>query len=83
MKVVIVGGVACGAKTAARLARICPEAEITMLERGQDLSYSNCGFPFYIGGEVANASALTHMGFGAARDADYFEKYSFTHALTR
>jgi Uncharacterized NAD(FAD)-dependent dehydrogenases len=46
MKVVIVGGVACGAKTAARLARICPEAEITMLERGQDLSYSNCGFPF-------------------------------------
>ena len=82
MKVVIVGGVACGAKTAARLARICPEAEITMLERGQDLSYSNCGFPFYIGGEVANASALTHMGFGAARDADYFEKYSFTHALT-
>ena len=82
MRVVIVGGVACGAKTAARLARVCPNAEITMLERGPDLSYANCGFPFYVGGEVANSTGLTHMGFGAARDADYFKEYASTRALT-
>jgi NADPH-dependent 2,4-dienoyl-CoA reductase/sulfur reductase-like enzyme/rhodanese-related sulfurtransferase len=82
MKVVIVGGVACGAKTAARLARICPDAEITILERGNDLSYANCGFPFYLGGEVKDRTGLTHMGFGPARDAAYFEHYAFTKALT-
>jgi NADPH-dependent 2,4-dienoyl-CoA reductase/sulfur reductase-like enzyme/rhodanese-related sulfurtransferase len=82
MKVVIVGGVACGAKTAARLSRICPDAEITLLERGEDLSYANCGFPFYLGGEVKNSSELTHMGFGPERNAAYFENYTFTRALT-
>lgn len=82
MKVLIIGGVACGAKTAARLARVCPEAEITLLERGQDLSYANCGFPFYIGGEAPKLTGLTHMGFGAPRDAAYFDHYAFTQALT-
>ena len=82
MKIVIVGGVACGAKTAARLARVCPEAEITLLERGNDLSYANCGFPFYLGGEIKSRNGLTHMGFGPARDAAYFEDYAFTGALT-
>jgi NADPH-dependent 2,4-dienoyl-CoA reductase/sulfur reductase-like enzyme/rhodanese-related sulfurtransferase len=82
MKVVIIGGVACGAKTAARLSRICPDAEITILERGNDLSYANCGFPFYLGGEVKDKSGLTHMGFGPARDSEYFERYAFTKALT-
>jgi NADPH-dependent 2,4-dienoyl-CoA reductase/sulfur reductase-like enzyme/rhodanese-related sulfurtransferase len=82
MKIVIVGGVACGAKTAARLSRICPDAEITILERGPDLSYANCGFPFFLGGEVKDRTGLTHMGFGPARDAAYFEDYAFTKALT-
>jgi NADPH-dependent 2,4-dienoyl-CoA reductase/sulfur reductase-like enzyme/rhodanese-related sulfurtransferase len=82
VKVVIVGGVACGAKTAARLSRICRDAEITILERGTDLSYANCGFPFFLGGEVKDKTGLTHMGFGPARDAGYFERYAFTKALT-
>jgi NADPH-dependent 2,4-dienoyl-CoA reductase/sulfur reductase-like enzyme/rhodanese-related sulfurtransferase len=82
MKVVIIGGVACGAKTAARLSRICPEADITLLERGNDLSYANCGFPFYLGGEVESQDELTHMGFGPKRDTFYFENYAFTNALT-
>ena len=82
IRVVIIGGVACGAKTAARLARICPNAEITILERGDDLSYANCGFPFLIGGEINNCNLLTHTGFGVARDNDYFDKYALTNALT-
>ena len=82
IRIVIIGGVACGAKTAARLARICPNAEITMLERGEDLSYANCGFPFYLGGEVRTRESLTHTGFGVKRDYDYFNEYAFTKALT-
>ena len=82
IRVVIIGGVACGAKTAARLARICPNADITMLERGEDLSYANCGFPFYLSGEVKKRESLTHTGFGVKRDAEYFNGYAFTKALT-
>lgn len=82
IKVVIIGGVACGAKTAARLARICPQADITILERGEDLSYANCGFPFLLGGEVKSQDSLTHTGFGVERNSDYFESYALTKALT-
>ncbi|MCL2147162.1 MAG: FAD-dependent oxidoreductase [Synergistaceae bacterium] len=82
IRVVIIGGVACGAKTAARLARICPNADITMLERGENLSYANCGFPFYLGGEVKTRESLTHTGFGVKRDSGYFGGYAFTKALT-
>ena len=43
-KVLIIGGVACGAKAAARLARLAPEFDITVLERGEHLSVAGCGF---------------------------------------
>lgn len=58
MKVVIVGGVAAGASAAARLRRLDETAEIVMLERGGEVSYSNCGLPYYIGGVVPNADEL-------------------------
>jgi NADPH-dependent 2,4-dienoyl-CoA reductase/sulfur reductase-like enzyme len=48
-KVVIVGGVAGGATTAARLRRLNEEMEIVLLERGEHVSYANCGLPYYIG----------------------------------
>ncbi len=52
LKVVIVGGVAGGASTAARLRRMSEEAEIILLERGEYVSYANCGLPYYIGGTI-------------------------------
>ena len=52
MKVIIVGGVAGGAGTAARLRRLDENAEIIMLERGDYISYANCGLPYYIGGVI-------------------------------
>ena len=51
-KVVIIGGVAAGMKTASRLRRRDKDAEITVVERGQQVSYGACGFPYYIGGDV-------------------------------
>lgn len=59
MKVLIIGGVAGGASAAARLRRLDENAEIILLERGEYVSYANCGLPYYIGGEITQKSALT------------------------
>ena len=57
-KIVIVGGVAGGATTAARLRRLDEQAEIIMFERGEYISFANCGLPYYIGGTIAERDAL-------------------------
>ncbi len=59
MKIVIIGGVAGGASAAARLRRLDENAEIIILERGEYISYANCGLPYYIGGEITEKTALT------------------------
>ena len=58
MKVIIVGGVAGGAGTAARLRRNDESAEIIIMERGQYISYANCGLPYYVGGVITDKGAL-------------------------
>ena len=58
MKVVIVGGVAGGASAAARARRLSEEAEILVFERGPDVSFANCGLPYYVGGEIADRKNL-------------------------
>ena len=55
---VIVGGVAGGAGTAARLRRLDEEARIIMFERGDYISYANCGLPYYAGGIITERSRL-------------------------
>ena len=59
MKVVIIGGVAGGATAAARLRRLNEQAKIVLFERGDYISYANCGLPYYIGGEITEKKALT------------------------
>ncbi len=54
----IIGGVAGGASVAARLRRLDEKAEITMLERGRDVSFSNCALPYFIGGDIASSEDL-------------------------
>lgn len=58
MKLLIVGGVAGGASAAARSRRLSEEAEIVVFERGPDVSFANCGLPYYIGGEIAERKKL-------------------------
>jgi NADPH-dependent 2,4-dienoyl-CoA reductase/sulfur reductase-like enzyme/peroxiredoxin family protein/rhodanese-related sulfurtransferase/TusA-related sulfurtransferase len=57
-KVVIVGGVAGGASTAARLRRLDETVEIVILEKGEAISYANCGLPYYIGGVIEDRDNL-------------------------
>ena len=59
MKTVIIGGVAGGASAAARLRRLDEKAEIVILERGEYVSFANCGLPYYIGGAITNRDHLT------------------------
>ncbi len=58
-KVLIVGGVAGGASAAARLRRLSEQAEIILFERGEFISFANCGLPYYIGGEITDKEELT------------------------
>ncbi|QUN05378.1 FAD-dependent oxidoreductase [Shewanella yunxiaonensis] len=57
-KIVIVGGVAGGASAAARARRMSETAQIIMLERGEFVSFANCGLPYHIGGDIASRDAL-------------------------
>lgn len=57
-KTVIIGGVAGGATTAARLRRRDEERQIILLERGEYISYANCGLPYYIGDVIKNRDSL-------------------------
>jgi len=57
-KIVIIGGVAAGATAAAKVRRISPDAEITMIESGPDISFANCGLPYFIGGDITSRSKL-------------------------
>ena len=54
MRYVIVGGVAGGRGAAARLRRLDEEAEIIMLEKGEFISFANCGLPYYLSGVIAD-----------------------------
>jgi len=60
-KYLVVGGVAGGASTAARLRRLSEEDEIIMFERGPHVSFSNCCLPYYLGGTVKKAEDLLLM----------------------
>ena len=57
-KVLIVGGVAGGASAAARLRRLDEHAEIILFERGEHISFANCGLPYYIGDKIRNRNRL-------------------------
>jgi len=59
MKTIIIGGVAGGATAAARLRRLDEKAEIIILERGEYVSFANCGLPYYIGGVITDREDLT------------------------
>lgn len=58
-RIVIVGGVAGGASAAARLRRLDEHASITLIERGADVSFANCGLPYHIGGEIEDRGKLS------------------------
>ena len=72
-RVLVVGGVAGGASAAARVRRLDAEASITVFERGEHVSFSNCSLPYFLSRTVGDAESLVLMtpeGFKASYDID-------------
>lgn len=71
-KVVVIGGVAAGPKTACHLKRLNPDADITIVDQDSLISYGGCGIPYFISGDVADADALRSTSFDVVRDENFF-----------
>ena len=81
MKVVVIGGVAAGPKTASRIRRLCDDAEVTIVEKGEFLSYAGCGLPYYISGMVKEQKELMATPVGTVRDSVFFRHVKDVHVM--
>jgi NADPH-dependent 2,4-dienoyl-CoA reductase/sulfur reductase-like enzyme/rhodanese-related sulfurtransferase len=79
--VVVIGGVACGCKAAATLARRKPELKITLFQKEKDLSYAACGMPFFASGDIESFRALTETSYNIVRDTEFFRKCKNFNAI--
>ncbi|WP_250448280.1 FAD/NAD(P)-binding oxidoreductase, partial [Actinotalea sp. C106] len=73
MKIVVIGGVAGGMSAAARARRLAEDAEIVVLERGEYVSFANCGLPYHVGDEIPDRASLllqTPESLGASLGLD-------------
>jgi NADPH-dependent 2,4-dienoyl-CoA reductase/sulfur reductase-like enzyme/rhodanese-related sulfurtransferase len=83
MRVIIIGGVAAGPKVGAKINRICPDADITLVEKGEFLSYAGCGLPYYIAGEVKEQKELMCTAVGVVRDPVFFQDVKNLRVLNK
>ncbi len=72
-KILVIGGVACGPKAACRVKRLDPSVEVTIVEKGEEISYGACGLPFYLEGQVEDLTELTTTPVGVPRDVNFFK----------
>jgi len=82
-RILIIGGVATGAKAAARARRRDPHADITIIERGRLLSYAGCGMPYYIQGQVHDFHELMSTPVGVIRDGSFFQNVKAIRVLNQ
>jgi NADPH-dependent 2,4-dienoyl-CoA reductase/sulfur reductase-like enzyme/rhodanese-related sulfurtransferase len=82
MKVIMVGGVVVGPKVSARLRRLNSEAEITIIEKGNLLSYGACGLPLYVANLVPKLDGLMMTSYGLLRDKDFFRSQKNVKVLS-
>ena len=79
--IVIIGGTACGPKAGARARRCDPQARITIVEQGEDLSTATCGLPYYVSGVIDSESKLVARQHAFFRDVLNMEVLTHTKAL--
>lgn len=83
MKIVIIGGVAAGLKAAAKARRCDPHADITVVEKGDLISYGACGLPYYVEAQVDELNDLMKTPAGVLRTPDYFQRVKDIRVLPR
>jgi len=71
-KIIVIGGSAAGPKAAAKARRMEETAEITMLQKGSDLSMASCGYPYFVGGFFDDRNKLLCTPTGVVRDPKYY-----------
>ncbi len=81
-KVVIIGGMAAGCKTATRLKRLKPEFEVTIIEKKPFVSFGTCGMPYYASGDVEDFMALATTPWDMVRDEEFFKNVKDVNVLT-
>jgi len=81
-RIVVIGGSAAGPKAAARARRLDENAEITIIQKGPDLSMASCGYPYYVGGVFNNRNQLLCTPTGVIRDPTYYMNGKKIRALT-
>ncbi len=74
MKIVIIGAVAAGPKAACRLRRLLPDAQITLIDQDDLISYGGCGIPYYVSGDVQDDKELRSTSFHMVRDEYFFKE---------
>ncbi|OQY19947.1 MAG: pyridine nucleotide-disulfide oxidoreductase [Desulfobacteraceae bacterium 4572_35.1] len=82
-KIVIIGGVAAGMKTACRLRRLDADVSITAIDRTSDISYGACPLPYYIEGLFENLDEVRRTPVGVLRDEIFFKNAKGFDTLTR
>jgi NADPH-dependent 2,4-dienoyl-CoA reductase/sulfur reductase-like enzyme/rhodanese-related sulfurtransferase len=82
-KIVIIGGVAAGPKTACRVKRLMPDAQVTVIDMDSLISYGGCGIPYYVSGDVSDEKELRSTSFHAVRDEQFFADAKGVTVLTR
>jgi NADPH-dependent 2,4-dienoyl-CoA reductase/sulfur reductase-like enzyme/rhodanese-related sulfurtransferase len=73
-RIVIVGAVAAGPKAACRARRLMPDAQITIVDQDDLISYGGCGIPYFVSGDVADEKDLRSTTFNMVRDVYYFKQ---------
>jgi NADPH-dependent 2,4-dienoyl-CoA reductase/sulfur reductase-like enzyme/rhodanese-related sulfurtransferase len=81
LRLVVIGGVAAGASFAARARRLSESAQITIIERGPDVSFANCGLPYHIGGEIPERSSLAVQTAASLKSMLNLEVRTFCEAV--
>ena len=82
-RILIIGGVAAGMKAAARARRLDPSARITVIERGEHLSYGACALPYYVEGLVPELDDVRRTNNGTLRDEDFFRRVKGVEVRSR
>lgn len=81
-RIVIIGGVAAGPKTAVRAKRLMPESDVTLVDQDSMISYGGCGIPYYVSGDVPDEKELRSTSFHMVRDETFFENAKGVKTIT-
>jgi len=82
VEIIVIGGVAAGPRAAARLKRLLPNDNITLVNDSEKLSYGACGLPYYASGDINDIAEIFKTSYGLIRDKAYFENIKRLNVLT-